>query len=81
MIGMFQGVGPCEVIEVSKDRLGTRAREWGWDRSSNMLFIDQPNQVGFSYDVLVNGSLDLFTSMYSFPPVVRDEIPPEQQQQ
>lgn len=81
MIGMFQGVGPCEVIEVSKERLGTRAREWGWDRSSNMLFIDQPNQVGFSYDVLVNGSLDLFTSMYSFPPVVRDEIPSEQQQQ
>lgn len=24
-----------------------------------MLYIDQPNQVGFSYDSLVNGTLDL----------------------
>jgi len=26
-----------------------------------MLYIDQPVQVGFSYDVLVNGTLDLLT--------------------
>ncbi|KAL1981391.1 hypothetical protein VTN96DRAFT_2734 [Rasamsonia emersonii] len=68
MVGMFQEVGPCEVVEIGENELGTRAREWGWDRSSNILFIDQPNQVGFSYDVLQNGSLNLLSSEYSFPP-------------
>ncbi|KAL1965533.1 hypothetical protein VTN77DRAFT_5616 [Rasamsonia byssochlamydoides] len=68
MVGLFQEVGPCEVVEISTNELGTQAREWGWDRSSNLLFIDQPNQVGFSYDVLRNGSLNLLSEEHSFPP-------------
>ncbi|KAH0544536.1 hypothetical protein FGG08_001308 [Glutinoglossum americanum] len=59
MIGMFQESGPCEVVELARDRFGTKARDWGWDRSSNIIYIDQPNQVGFSYDVPTNGSLNL----------------------
>ncbi|KAL8969836.1 MAG: hypothetical protein Q9183_001801, partial [Haloplaca sp. 2 TL-2023] len=62
MVGLFQEAGPCEVVEVAQGRFGTQARDWGWDRSSNIIFIDQPNLVGFSYDKLVNGSLDLFSS-------------------
>ncbi|PGG97725.1 hypothetical protein GX51_07169 [Blastomyces parvus] len=68
MTGLFQEVGPCEAVETSRDCIGTRAREWGWDRASNLLFIDQPVQVGFSYDGLRNGLLDLLSSSYSFPP-------------
>ncbi|KAG5294511.1 carboxypeptidase [Histoplasma ohiense] len=68
MIGLFQEIGPCEAVELSADRIGTRAREWGWDRASNLLFIDQPVQAGFSYDSLRNGSLDLLSSSYIFPP-------------
>jgi len=30
-----------------------------------MLYIDQPTQVGFSYDVLTNGTLDQLTSIIS----------------
>jgi carboxypeptidase C (cathepsin A) len=59
MIGMFTETGPCEVAEMAKEKLGTRPRAWGWDRASNMIFIDQPNQVGFSYDTPTNGSIDL----------------------
>ena len=59
MIGLFQENGPCEVVEIAKGKLGTRAREWGWDRSSNLLYVDQPNQVGFSYDTATDGSLNL----------------------
>lgn len=62
MIGLFTENGPCEVIEVAAGKLATQAREWGWDRGSNMLYIDQPNQVGFSYDTPTNCSLDLLTS-------------------
>ena len=68
MVGLFQETGPCEVVEIAKGQFGTQARDWGWDRSSNILFIDQPNQVGFSYDKTTNGSLDLLSSAISFPP-------------
>ncbi|KAL8908058.1 MAG: hypothetical protein Q9207_001037 [Kuettlingeria erythrocarpa] len=67
MVGLFQETGPCEVVEIAEDKLGTQARDWGWDRSSNILFIDQPNQVGFSFDKRVNGSLDLSNSIVTFP--------------
>jgi hypothetical protein len=41
MIGLFTENGPCEVIEVAQGKFGTIAREFGWDRGSNMLYIDQ----------------------------------------
>ena len=69
MVGLFQESGPCEVVEIAQGQLGTQAREWGWDRSSNLLFIDQPNQVGFSYDSLTNASLNLLTSELNMPPI------------
>lgn len=75
MVGLFQETGPCEVIEIAQGRFGTQVRDWGWDRSSNMLYVDQPNEVGFSYDTPTNGSLDLFQSTISFPPT---KSPPEQ---
>lgn len=41
MIGLFTENGPCEVIEQGMGKLGTQVRDWGWDRGSNMLYIDQ----------------------------------------
>ena len=41
MIGMFQEVGPCEVIATAEGVFNTTYREWGWDRASHMLYIDQ----------------------------------------
>jgi hypothetical protein len=41
MVGLFLENGPCEVVEVAKNEFATKARVWGWDRSSNMLYIDQ----------------------------------------
>jgi carboxypeptidase C (cathepsin A) len=41
MIGLFTENGPCEVIEEGLGQLGTQVREWGWDRGSNILYIDQ----------------------------------------
>lgn len=41
MYGFFTGNGPCAVIEKGLNKYDTVAREWGWDRASNMLFIDQ----------------------------------------
>ncbi|ROT36279.1 carboxypeptidase S1 [Sodiomyces alkalinus F11] len=69
LFGMFNGVGPCEVVEAGLDQYDTLTREWGWDRASNMLFIDQPNQVGFSFDTPTNGSVHLLNGTRIVPPV------------
>ncbi|KAI1630594.1 Alpha/Beta hydrolase protein [Biscogniauxia mediterranea] len=77
MFGFFTENGPCEVVDDGPDSFTTVAREWGWDRGSNMLFIDQPNQVGFSYDVPTNGSIDLLTNQIYTPPAERpNSLPP-----
>ncbi|KND90655.1 Carboxypeptidase S1 [Tolypocladium ophioglossoides CBS 100239] len=67
MYGFFAGNGPCEIIEKGLDNYDTAAREWGWDRASNMLFIDQPNQVGFSYDTPTNGTKSMINGSDSSP--------------
>lgn len=78
MVGLFQESGPCQVVEIANGVLGTQPRQWGWDRSSNIIFIDQPNQVGFSYDTLTNGSLNLLTGAFDFPPAgVPSNQPPD----
>jgi carboxypeptidase C (cathepsin A) len=58
MFGLFQEIGPCEIIQLPNGSYSTQPRPFGWDRSSNLLFIDQPTQTGFSYDELVNASVD-----------------------
>ncbi|KAG5956268.1 hypothetical protein E4U57_002752 [Claviceps arundinis] len=69
MFGFFAGNGPCEVIERGINQYDTAAREWGWDRASNMLFIDQPNQVGFSYDKPTNRTIILTSDNVNQPPL------------
>ncbi|KAL3425952.1 serine carboxypeptidase [Phlyctema vagabunda] len=75
MIGLFTENGPCEVVETSGGDFETVVRDWGWDRASNILYIDQPNQVGFSYDTPTNSSLDLLTSNVYIP---AQELPDSQ---
>ena len=41
MLGLFTENGPCAAIEVAEGQFGTEVRDWGWDRASNMLYIDQ----------------------------------------
>lgn len=48
--------GPCFVTSDSKS---TYLNPYSWNNEVNMLYLDQPAQVGFSYDVLTNGTLDL----------------------
>ncbi|OCT51282.1 Carboxypeptidase S1 B [Cladophialophora carrionii] len=56
MIGLLQENGPCNV---NHDSNSTTLNPWSWNNEVNMLYIDQPNQVGLSYDILVNGTQDL----------------------
>ncbi|KAI7089367.1 Carboxypeptidase S1 [Hortaea werneckii] len=56
MLGLFVENGPCFV---NPDSNSTYLSEWSWNNEVNMLYLDQPVQVGLSYDGLQNVTLDL----------------------
>ncbi|KAF8602091.1 peptidase S10 serine carboxypeptidase [Ceratobasidium sp. AG-I] len=45
--GLFYEVGPCTIGEEGR---ATTRNEYSWNTNANMLFIDQPAGVGFSYN-------------------------------
>ncbi|OCK76539.1 alpha/beta-hydrolase [Lepidopterella palustris CBS 459.81] len=54
MIGLFQELGPCGVDSDGN----VYNNPYSWSNASNMLFIDQPTQVGFSYSIPIPGYTD-----------------------
>ncbi|GAB1317110.1 Lysosomal protective protein [Madurella fahalii] len=56
MMGALEENGPCFVGPDSKS---TYLNPWSWNNEVNMLYIDQPVQTGFSYDVLTNVTIRL----------------------
>lgn len=56
LLGLFVENGPCFV---NHDSNSTYLNEWSWNNEVNMLYLDQPVQVGLSYDTLQNITLDL----------------------
>ena len=58
LLGLLAENGPCYV---NYDSNSTYLNEWSWNNEVNMLYIDQPVQVGLSYDTLQNVTLDLIS--------------------
>jgi carboxypeptidase C (cathepsin A) len=57
MIGLFQENGPCGI-----DSSGSVYNNpYSWSNVSNMLYIDQPTQTGFSYSIPVPAYVDPVT--------------------
>jgi carboxypeptidase C (cathepsin A) len=46
MIGLFQEHGPCHFVNGEKT---PSLNEYSWNNEVNMIYIDQPIGVGFSY--------------------------------
>jgi len=55
-MGLLQENGPCFI---GSDSNSTFLNPWSWNNEVNMLYIDQPVQVGFSYDVPTNVTVNL----------------------
>ncbi|PVI04010.1 alpha/beta-hydrolase [Periconia macrospinosa] len=51
MLGLMRENGPCYV---NADSNSTYLSEWAWNNEVNMLYLEQPVQVGYSYDTLTN---------------------------
>ncbi|MCJ1400194.1 hypothetical protein MMC11_003398 [Xylographa trunciseda] len=57
MIGLFQENGPCG-IDADGNVVGN---PYSWSTVSNMIYIDQPTQTGFSYSIPIPGYVDAST--------------------
>ncbi|KAH5627850.1 hypothetical protein HBI51_215550 [Parastagonospora nodorum] len=58
MVGLLRENGPCYI---NADSNSTSISEWSWNNEVNMLYLDQPVQVGMSYDKLTNITTNMDT--------------------
>ncbi|KAF2771203.1 alpha/beta-hydrolase, partial [Teratosphaeria nubilosa] len=54
--------GPCKV---HPDANSTYLNPWSWNNEANLLYFDQPVQVGLSYDTFQNISYDLISGNFT----------------
>jgi carboxypeptidase C (cathepsin A) len=72
LMGLFQENGPCFVAQ---DSNSTYLNPHSWNNEVNMLYLDQPTHVGFSYDVATNGTFDVKAETITVKDFSKEPIP------
>lgn len=62
MFGATTMGGSCTIND---DANTTTLNPWSFNNEHNVLYVDEPAQAGFSYDVLVDGTLDQLSGIYT----------------
>lgn len=80
MIGLMQELGPCLINENGD---GTVYNEYGWSKNANIIFVDQPAGVGFSYldenMPLPSSSFSAAEDMHHFLQIFTNQVFPDMQ--
>ncbi|KAI9592647.1 Alpha/Beta hydrolase protein [Syncephalis fuscata] len=72
MLGLFMELGPCIVNESGND---TRPNPSSWNTAANVIFLDQPINVGYSYGNGVSTSDDAAKDVYAFLQLFYEAFP------
>ncbi|KAG1047184.1 hypothetical protein G6F43_010356 [Rhizopus delemar] len=71
MMGLWMELGPCLVNE---DGNGTKRNPYSWNNAANILFLDQPVNVGYSYGKSkVKNTQESAIDVYAFLQLFLDE--------
>lgn len=78
LLGLFQENGPCRINGHGN---GTLHNEFGWNSHANLLYVDQPVSVGFSYvdheyEDIPDNNIDAAVDMHVFLQIFTSEIFP-----
>ncbi|KAK9765664.1 hypothetical protein K7432_005832 [Basidiobolus ranarum] len=70
--GLLMELGPCRV---KKDGSGTEFNPHSWNSNANVIFLDQPTNVGYSHGSKTYGSLAASKDVYAFLQLFFKEYP------
>ncbi|CAG8646957.1 29304_t:CDS:10 [Gigaspora margarita] len=71
-LGLFLEIGPCSINEKGD---GTTPNAYSWTNYANMIFLDQPSNVGYSYGDDVSTTTAAATDVYAFLQIFFQNFP------
>ncbi|KAF0561661.1 Alpha/Beta hydrolase protein [Gigaspora margarita] len=71
-VSLFLEIGPCSINEKGD---GTTPNSYSWTNYANMIFLDQPSNVGYSYGDDVSTTTASATDVYVFLQIFFQNFP------